>query len=383
LDRTKARQLIEPLLACWTAPYREDAVADYITSTLRDMGRSFTIDQYGNIVARKPGRNSSSPRIGFMAHMDHPGFEVTGHSEHGVTTAFRGGVSKEYFEKARVRFIDDDGTEYRGTCLPAETNPKNGRVENVDIVCDEKPPVGAIGMWDVEPVEFTNGLIRSRAIDDLAGCGLMLCLLHELAEREGDDDDVAEVWAVFTRAEEVGFVGAVGLALSHKLPTTVPIVSVEMSKGRPGGTQGMGPVIRLGDRSSVFDNTFLLFMKDVAAELKKESEGFKYQQMLMDGGACEATALNAFGFRTAGLAVPLSNYHNMKTANPNGPWDIEAEEISFADFTAAVDLCVAMCERFQGLQSVADKHRRALSETTTERLAYLEASHRTSGRTPS
>ncbi len=380
MDRTQARRLIEPLLACWTAPYRETAVSDYITSTLRNLGRTYTVDQYGNIIARKPGRSNSSPRIGFMAHMDHPGFEVTDHQQDGVIAAFRGGVNEDYFKDAAVRFIDDDGVEYCGTVLTAITNPETGRVEGANISCDEKPPIGAMGMWDVVPVEFTNGIIRSRAIDDLAGCGLILCILHELAERESDAD-VAEVWAVFTRAEEVGFVGAIGLARSQKLPATVPTVSIEMSKARPGGTQGMGPVIRLGDRSSVFDNSFLLFMKDVAAELKAEQEGFKYQQMLMDGGACEATALNAFGFRTAGLAVPLSNYHNMKAANPNGPWEIEAEEISFADFMAAVDLCVAMCERFPGLQTVADEHRRKLSINTAERLSFLERTHRASGRT--
>ena len=31
---------------------------------------------------------------------------------------------------------------------------------------------------------------------------------------------------------------------------------------------------------------------------------------MMDGGTCEATAFNCFGFRVAGISTPLVNYHN-------------------------------------------------------------------------
>ena len=30
----------------------------------------------------------------------------------------------------------------------------------------------------------------------------------------------------------------------------------------------------------------------------------------MDGGTCEGTAANAYGFRTIAMSVPLGNYHN-------------------------------------------------------------------------
>ena len=39
--------------------------------------------------------------------------------------------------------------------------------------------------------------------------------------------------------------------------------------------------------------------------------GLAVQRALMDGGACEASAFAGFGYRVAGLCVPLGNYHNI------------------------------------------------------------------------
>ncbi len=367
LDRKRARELLEPLLSRPSAPYHEDAVAEHVISALEGLPVQFIVDRYGNVIVRRPARGHSAPRIGFMAHMDHPGCEVVEHRGDRVIAAWHGGVHHEYFTGARLRFYANDD-EYEGIIDEATVDPETNRVGSVTVACNRLPPVGALGMWDVVPVEFANGVIRARAIDDLAGCGVMICLLHELGDKPLDVD----VWTVFTRAEEVGFLGAIGLARSGRLPTSLPVVSIEMSKSIPGGSQGLGPVVRLGDKSSVFDNGFLLYLRDIAAELKEEQQNFKYQQILMDGGSCEATALNAFGFRTAGLAIPLQNYHNMKPTGPSGPWHIESEEISFSDFLGGVDLCVAMCERFPGIQAVTERHRRKLLDTTAVRLKRLE-----------
>jgi len=377
LDKAQACSLLEPLLRCPTAPYHEDIVADHVTSVLIGLGLRPSVDQFGNVFVRRPGKSGARARLGFMAHMDHPGFEVTEHRPGGVLAAWHGGVGEEYFPDAAVRFYHN-GAEFAGRVDGYEIGAETGRVGTVSIQCDSVPPVGSLGMWDVTPVEFPKGFVRSRAIDDLAGCGVMLAMLTDLAGVSLD----AEVWALFTRAEEVGFVGAVGLASSGRIAPSVPIVSIETSKAIPGGSQGMGPVIRLGDRSSVFDNGFLLAMRDIAAELKEEREGFKCQQLLMDGGSCEATALNAFGFRTAGLAIPLANYHNMKPLGPDGPYELHPEEINLSDFMGAVELCVALCERFPGLQAVNERHRRKLVDRTAERVARLSADQRNRNRSP-
>lgn len=366
MNRGYFRSLLEPLLKLPTAPFHEDAVAAFVADTLANTGLQVATDSYGNVIARRPSAGRSNARLAFMAHMDHPGFEVVAHADDGVVAAWYGGVQSEYFAEAKVRF-HAGGETFPGVVKACEIDEQSTRVSRSRIVCERRPPVGSLGMWDLPAMEFVNGTLRAPALDDVAGVGLLLAMLLEL----GDRPLQTEVWALFTRAEEVGFVGAIALANTGRLPLSMPIISVEMSKAMPGASQGLGPVIRLGDRSSVFDHAVLLFMRDVAADLRSRSEGFRYQQLLMDGGSCEATAFNAFGFRTAGLAVPLGNYHNQKPAGPNGPWVLDLEEINFTDLLNSVDLSIALCEGYQGLDIVRSHHRLTLLERTGQRLNRL------------
>ena len=60
-------------------------------------------------------------------------------------------------------------------------------------------------MWDLPPFEVRDGQIHSRACDDLIGCAEIICVFRELEERGAN----AHCVGLFTRAEEVGFVGAI------------------------------------------------------------------------------------------------------------------------------------------------------------------------------
>lgn len=371
MNRNLLRELIEPILNTPTGPFYEDHVASFVAETVRGTRLTMSTDTFGNILVRRPSVGRNNLRIGFMAHMDHPAFEVIEQLEGAVRVAWHGGVDAEYFPQARVRF-HSPGNPCTGEIREVELEEARNRVKTAVVACDSPPSVGTLATWELPPVEVTNGVLRAPAVDDVAGCGLLLALLLELGDRPLE----TEVWTLFTRAEEVGFVGAIGLARSGRLPVSTPVVSVEMSKATAGVTQGMGPVIRLGDRSSIFDAMFVLFMKDVASDLKGRIEGFKYQQAMMEGGSCEATALNLFGYRTAGLAVPLTNYHNQRPSGPSGPFVIDSEEIAINDFANAVDLCVGMCERFRGLDAIRSGHRSKAVERAAEGLQRLERMER-------
>ena len=60
------------------------------------------------------------------------------------------------------------------------------------------------------------------------------------------------------------------------------------------------------------------------------------QRALMQGGTCEATAYDLYGYRTAALCVALGNYHNC------GPKETIAPEfVNIADAVGMANLCVA------------------------------------------
>lgn len=136
--------------------------------------------------------------------------------------------------------------------------------------------------------------------------------------------------AVFTRAEEQGFIGTLGMIRSGSLPPSTKIISVETSKALPGVILGGGPVIRLGDRASMFDHRMVFFMDRVARELQKKDRRFRCQRRVMDGGTCEATPYRLNGYVAGGIAIPLHNYHNQ------GKTKIGAEAVHLRDAEGAV-----------------------------------------------
>lgn len=272
------------ILAQPTAPFHEDAVRAEILMQLAQCPHvAAELDEFGNVVACYR-RGDGAARYAFAAHMDHPAY---------VGGEFLGGVPAEYREK--------------------------------------NPPVrdfGAFAMWDLPAFELRDGRIFSRACDDLIGCAAIVALFHEL-ERAGAE---VCVHGLFTRAEEVGFVGAIHLARSGRVPKPLTIVSLETSSEKGGPAQmGAGVIVRVGDRTSIFDDAATAALVDAA-----RTAAIPVQRCLMSGGTCEATAYQLYGYRCAGLCVALGNYHNC------GPdTQIASEFVSADDVAGMVRLMFA------------------------------------------
>jgi len=299
--------LIRSVLAQPTAPFHEDAVRGEILMQLAQCPHvSVSRDPFGNVVARYQ-RGPAQPRYAFAAHMDHPGY---------VGEEFLGGVPEEYRAK--------------------------------------KPPTrdfGAFAMWDLPACEVEDGRIYSRACDDLINCATILALFHELERTQAE----ASVMGLFSRAEEVGFVGAIYLAKSGEVPHDVTIVSLECSSERsPGaGKMGEGVIVRVGDKTSIFSDAETRALTTLATENK-----IPYQRCLMSGGTCEATAYQLYGYRAAALCVALGNYHNC------GPdTKIEPEFVAMND----VEGMISLMELASNREASSDPHR-ALRERLEKRV---------------
>ena len=295
MDDTDILSIARRILGQPTAPFHEDAVRREIRALLADCAHiALSEDRFGNLLAHY--RLGKSPaRFAFAAHMDHPAY---------VGREFLGGVPERYLKmKPRTRKF------------------------------------GAFRMWDLPECEVRSGRIRSRACDDLIGCTAIVAALREL-ENSGAK---CSAWGLFTRAEEVGFVGAIELAKSARLPKSVTIVSLETSSVKGGPVKiGGGPIIRVGDRTSVFDSAATAQLQAAA-----KCAGITHQRALMQGGTCEASAYALYGYRTAAMCVALGNYHNC------GPGDcIAPEYVSIADTLGMARLCAAAATG-----ATADPHR--------------------------
>jgi putative aminopeptidase FrvX len=133
----------------------------------------------------------------------------------------------------------------------------------------------------------------------------------------------------------VGFRGTLAIIYEKIVGSRNSIISLEASRQLPGARIGHGPVIRLGDKRTLFDSTVTSRLDQAAEHLQKHKKDFKIQRRIMNGGTCEATPFNLHNIRASGIAVPLGNYHNQRPSGGPGP-----EFIDVRDVEAAVELCV-------------------------------------------
>jgi putative aminopeptidase FrvX len=315
--------LLERLLSLPTAPFHERFVSSFVRDELKNAGLDFTVDEHGNIVAAY----GDEPSLACVAHMDHPGFEIADVSGGTAEALWFGGVAAKYFSGARMIVYDRDSGARRARGVVRKiTRNALGRVEKMSLRLDGGVAPGDFGTWNLAPFRRQGKLIHTKGADDLVGCAVILMLLKELKAR----GIRTGVRAVFTRAEEQGFIGTLGMIRSGALPPSTKIMSVETSKALPGVVLGGGPVIRLGDRASMFDHRMVFFMDRVARELKKKDRRFRSQRRVMDGGTCEATPYQLAGYVAGGIAIPLHNYHNQ------GKTRIGAEAVHLRDVKGAV-----------------------------------------------
>lgn len=303
-----------------TAPLYETAIIQAVQAFLTAHTIPFAADPYGNLIVRL-GPAEGTP-LALVAHLDHPGLEVT--ASQGTTALARplGGVPLASLRPPEPVLILTDGQPVPATVVALEQTGE-GPLLRLQTEGPVPTPTGAV--FALPGPERRGDLLVMPAVDDLVGCAALLLTLAAVR----DQALPRPLYGVFTRAEEIGLVGATLVARSGLLPPETLVVSLEASRTLPGAVIGRGPVIRVGDRSRTFDATAEGLLSAAARRL----EGAPVQRQLMSGGTCEATAFGLCGYRTTGLAFPLGNYHN---AGPDGR--LRPEFIHVRDFLTGVRL---------------------------------------------
>lgn len=327
-------QILTELCSIPTAPFAERDVAEYVEEFVRRRKRlKLSRDRFGNLLIGLRGRSRRGDRWVFTAHMDHPGF-VAERMLDGRTlrAAFRGGVRAEYFKGSHVRFFDGE-KEVTGIVQDFAFGKERGYPERATIRVAKPVSPGSVGMWDQGEGRTKGGKFYSRVCDDLAGAAAALAMLDELTTRPPR----TSVAVLLTRAEEEGFIGAIAASLKPMLMRkTDRLVAIECSAMQPYAPQCAGAIIRVGDKTSVFNSSVSYFITHHATRLAKKDNSFKFQRALMPGGTCEATVYDIYGFTAASICVPLGNYHNMDAARKK----IVPEYIDLNDWNSMLKLFV-------------------------------------------
>lgn len=356
--KTTERRLLEAILPVPTAPFFEQGVRAALERAARGLGLETARDEYGNLYVHY--RRGNALPIAFTAHMDHPGFEIiqAGTRARGVLL---GGVRAENLSAAAVAsFSSAAAGPVCGRILrtSVETPPGERTRLLLDFEFEQPVATGDFGTFDLPGLVFDGDFIRGRALDNLMSCAMVLAALGSLRERQVE----ADVIGIFTRAEEVGFIGAGGVLRSSVVAADRPLVVLETSKELPGFKLGGGPVLRVGDRMTCFDPHMDLWLAQNAAQLAAREADFVYQRALMTGGVCEASLYLLHGRHVGAIALALGNYHNM---TPEG--GIGAEYVSAHDATLLLRLLGHLATNPPSIELMTTKC--AALDATFDRLA--------------
>jgi endoglucanase len=328
--------LLKDAVSLPTAPFCETNVQAFVAAWAAEIGIDFKEDQSGNMLLtyKGRGRQPKNPWV-LQAHMDHPGFEFIKRRGATAWAWFRGGVQERYFPGARVRFFPESGDETCGTVESAKRDKESGFLK-CRIKLDKSASIGegALGMWDLPAWRKSGDKLSLRVVDDLCGVASILLTFQRLKAAGCR----RSVHGLLTRAEEVGFVGAIAAAKNKLIDPAWPVLGIEASKEQPNAKLGQGAIVRVGDASTIFDPDLAAHLRKTARELKAGNADLHYVESLMPGGSCESTGLALMGYRTCAVCLPLGNYHNM------GKQCIAPEQIRLSDFESLVALLVKVVQ---------------------------------------
>jgi len=378
-----------------TAAGREQRVIRYIERwTAQRPHLSLFRDCAGNLMITRAGDVPSDvPPLFITAHLDHPAFVVERIiSPTTLELSFRGGVMDIFFENAPILVCTGD--EASGRKIPAvlvgaaPTPSPAGKHYLAEISGDAGDViVGDIAVWDLPAAEIdAEGIVHTHACDDLAAAAAALCAFEALnpapsalGPKPGEAAAPGgNVRLLFTRAEEIGFIGAIAACKLGTIPRGSRVVALENSRSFADSPIGGGPIIRVGDRLSVFTPWLTTACAKRAEELTgapasptaaqtaaQVASKHKWQRKLMAGGACEASVFCAYGYDATCLCLPLGNYHNMPhltelqagtyDAAVSGPPRAAREYIAASDYLGLVDLLVAIGENLPSADPIIER----------------------------
>jgi len=362
-------QYLKELTALPSASGHEERVIAWVQAWLaKHPHLTCTRDRAGNmhIAAAKEPPTNARP-IYFTAHMDHPAFVVERIvAPEVVELSFRGGVMDDYFPNADILIHDQHGHAHKaqlfGDPKPGEKpSPFKHYMAELSLVHPHPPlpadkiAVGDVAVWDVGHSEIIEGNLHGLACDDLAALAAAVAAYECLPF----DELSHPVRLLLTRAEEIGFIGAIGACRETTMPKDARVIALENSRSFADSPIGGGPIVRVGDRMSIFHpgltDAIAKRAEDIAggpatvASSQKYTQAtkWKWQRKLMAGGACEASVFCTWGYEATCVCLPLGNYHNMANLEQvqagefNGTPRVAREFISVGDFEGLVDLLIA------------------------------------------
>lgn len=294
----------------------ESAVRELIINKIKDVCE-YRVDSLGSIICFRKGRKTPAKKLMICAHMDEVGFMITSVRGDG-TLSFGtvGGIDPSVIIGRQVRVGKERINGVVGSTavhnLSKEQREKAPDTDSlyIDIGAADKAEAekyvspGDCAYFSSEFAELGTR-IKSKALDDRAGCAMMIELLREEPEYD--------TYFVFNVQEEIGLRGSAvsAFAVAPDYAIVLEATTAADIDGAEGAKRvcelGKGPVISFMDRHTIYDKELYSLAFDIAKE-----EGLPCQTKTMIAGGNDAGAIHISGkgVRTIAVSLPCRYLHS-------------------------------------------------------------------------
>ena len=295
----------------------EDEVRDYIRKRVEPYADSVRVDALGNLIVFKRGAKPTGNRLMLCAHMDEVGLIVKSVTDEGfLKFGCVGGIDRRILLGKEVAVGPGRVPGVIGLkpihLTTAEERKKVPKVTELylDIGAKNREEalsrveLGDAAVFVSESVDFGDGMLKAKAIDDRVGCAVMVKLLEE--------DLPLDVTFAFTAQEEVGTRGAFGAAFSVT-PEIALVLETTTAAGLPGVEDhrrvcapGKGPVISYMDGATIYDRELFETLRRLS-----EENGIPWQTKEYIAGGNDARTIQRTkaGVRVAALSAAVRYLH--------------------------------------------------------------------------
>ena len=293
----------------------EARVREFIAKNIK-ADELFT-DNLGNLIAFKKGRCSPKNKIMFAAHMDEVGFMITDVCADGFLRFDAVGGINPSVVIGRMLRLESGALGVVGTkAIHQQSDSERKKMPDfgelfLDIGASSKEqaetlaPRGSYAYFETDFFEYGDGFVKGKAIDDRAGCLIMMDMIN--GEPEYD------AWYAFTVQEEIGTRGAKAAAFT--VAPDIAIVLESTTACDISGVEGAKKVCELGkgavvsymDRSTVYDRELYSLAFETA-----QKHGITVQTKTLVAGGNDSGAIHVSrgGVRTCAVSVPCRYLHS-------------------------------------------------------------------------
>lgn len=303
----------------------EQEVQRTILSEIKEVVDEFHIDAVGNLIVKKKGNDSNYPSLLIASHADEIGFIVKKIENNGLIRFEKLGGFDDRILLAQPVLVKSDKGNINGVIGTISTHyvkwddPKrvaNHREMYIDVGAHSKDAVAEMGIRTGQPISYGTELKRigknsvvGKALDDRAGCAVLIELLNYLKDT---DEKHGEIIGVFTVQEEVGLRGASVLSTSVEPDFALALDTTPTSDTNDvlmTGTRviGEGPCIKIADKSLIANPLVTNQLQKIANESNLPHQIEVFMGIGTDAGAIHMTNK---GVSSGVISIPSRYTHS-------------------------------------------------------------------------